>query len=205
MKRIFAALLVMLILLSSCGVLVEPEESAEVTSTAVTTTAGNNAPTTEALSFNGLNDPALLPYLESDVYAHLIDELNSSSYFIENVSAVYVSKEYINELAYNSKENVYFGYNLAELEAQFQGTKYVFTLGEDGQTIVKPFEKYDDSVDYDTIVKNVCIGVGVILICVTVSVATGGVATAPATASAITVIHALSPAPYNKTKLILLF
>jgi len=192
MKRLFAAFLVLLVLLSACGVPMEPDESAKGTSTAAPTTAGNNAPTTETLSFHGLNDPALLPYLEGDVYAHLIDELNSSSYFVENVSAVYISKEYINELAYNSKENIYFGYNLAELEAQFQGTKFIFTLGDDGQTAVKEFEKYDDT--YDRVVRNVAIGTGVILLCVTVSVATGGVAAAPAAASAITVIHAISAA-----------
>lgn len=78
---------------------------------------------------------------------------------------------------YNSQANVFFGYTLAELEEQFQGTKYVFTLDENGETTVIPFENYDDT--YEKVVRNVAIGTGVILLCVTVSVVTGGVGLAP--------------------------
>ncbi|MCR5305366.1 MAG: hypothetical protein K6E36_02550 [Oscillospiraceae bacterium] len=42
----------------------------------------------------------------------------------------------------NSQENVYFGYTLSELEQQFEGTKYVFTVNDEGQTTVKAFEAY---------------------------------------------------------------
>ena len=127
--------------------------------------------------FTGLSDPGLLSYLEDDIYSELVTDLNSDEYFVENVSAVYVSKEYLEELAYNSKTNVFFGYSLEELDAQFQGTRYAFTLGPNGDTIVQPFEAYDDT--YDTILRNVAIGSGVILVCVTVSVVTAG-AGAPA-------------------------
>ena len=48
----------------------------------------------------------------------------------------------------------------------------MFTLGDDGQTIVTEFQEYDDT--YEQILKNVAIGTGVILICVTVSVVSGG-------------------------------
>ena len=127
--------------------------------------------------FTGLNDPELLSYLEDDIYSELVTDLNSDEYFVENVSAVFVSKEYLEELAYNSKTNVFFGYSLEELDAQFQGTRYAFTLGPNGDTIVQPFEAYDDT--YDTILRNVAIGSGVILVCVTVSAVTAG-AGAPA-------------------------
>lgn len=122
--------------------------------------------------FTGLDDSALLTYMEDSIYTNLITELDNEMYFVENVSAVYISKEYLEEVAYNSQENIYFGYTLSELDAYFQGTRYVFTLGDDGQTIVTEFQEYDDT--YEQILKNVAIGTGVILICVTVSVVSGG-------------------------------
>ena len=129
-----------------------------------------------AESFQSLNNQELLRYVQDTVYTDLVKELDSSEYFVENVEAIYISKEYIEELEYNSKENVFFGYTLSELDEQFQGTRYVFTLGEDGTTTVVPFENYDDT--YDQVLKNVAIGTGVILVCVTVSVLTGGAAPA---------------------------
>lgn len=129
-----------------------------------------------AESYQSLNNPELLRYVEDTVYTDLVADLDSSEYFVENVEAIYISKEYIEELEYNSKENIFFGYTLSELDEQFQGTRYIFTLGEDGTTTVVPFEEYDDT--YDKVIKNVAIGTGVILVCVTVSVATGGAAPA---------------------------
>ena len=129
------------------------------------------------ITFNGLNDPNLLQYIEDSVYSDLVMEFSSEDYIIENVKATYVSKEYLEEVSYNSQSNIFFGYTLAELDAQFQGTKYVFTLGNNGETTVIPFEDYDDT--YERVLKNVAIGTGVILVCVTVSVVTGGVGLAP--------------------------
>lgn len=71
---------------------------------------------------------------------------------------------------------------MSELDAQYDGTRYVFTLGDDGQTTTKAFEKYDDT--YEQVIKNVAIGTGVILICATVSVVSAGVG-APAAVSMI--------------------
>lgn len=126
--------------------------------------------------FKGLNDPSLLPYMEDTLYEELVSSLDSSEYFVENVSAIYISQEYLDELEYNSRANIFFGYTLAELNEQFQGTRYVFTLGDHNETVVQPFEAYDDT--FDRVIHNVAVGTGVILVCVTVSVATGG--TAPA-------------------------
>ena len=122
--------------------------------------------------FSGMNDPNLLRYTEDTIYENLVNALDSDEYFVENVSAIYISQEYIDELAYNSQANIYFGYTLQELSEQFQGKKYVFTLGDDGTTIVTEFEDYDDT--YDRALKNVAIGTGVILVCVTVSIVSGG-------------------------------
>jgi len=160
MKRLIALLLVCT-MLTGC--------------TAQTATNNNSDPTestskneTVEIEFENLNDPALIDYVEDAVYSDLVVQLNSADYLVENVQAVYISKEYIEELYYNSQSNVYFGYTLAELDAFFQDTRYVFTLGDDGQTTVKPFESYDES--YEKMLKNVAIGTGVILVCVTVSI-----------------------------------
>ena len=123
--------------------------------------------------FQGLDDPALLRYVQDDLYATLEDEFASDDCIVEDITVVYKSKEYMEELVYNSQENIFFGHTLAELEEQFQGQRYVFTLGEDGSTSVQMFEEYDDT--FDRAIKNVAVGSGVILICVTVSVISGGI------------------------------
>lgn len=160
-------------------------ESDDVDTTSVTDsiseeTKDENVPLTYSdivPEFSDLSDENLLNYVEDNIYSGIVDELNSEGYFVEEVSAVYVSKEYLEELEYNSRANIFFGYTLEDVENTFSGERFVFTLGEDGTTIVKPFEDYDDT--YEKVIKNVAIGTGVILICVTVSVVTGG-AGAPA-------------------------
>ena len=129
----------------------------------------------ESLGFTSLKDDEFINYIEDTVYADLVNRLNSDDYFVENVEAVYISKEYLEESAYNSQENIYFGYKLSELDEAFQGQEYIFTLGENGQTDVVPFEEYDGT--FETVARNVAIGTGVILLCVTVSAVTGGLGT----------------------------
>ena len=155
---------------------VEPD--AESKSDESEETASVDTEKTESVpDFTGLNDPELLQYIEDDIYSDLESQFASEDYRIENVTAVYVSKEYLEEVAFNSQSNIFFGYTLDELDEQFQGTRYVFTLGENGETTVQPFEEYDDT--YEKVIRNVAIGTGVILICVTVSVVTGGLGAAP--------------------------
>lgn len=127
--------------------------------------------------FRGMNDPALLPYLEDTLYDGLLTALDGGEYAVEDVRAVYISQEYLDELAYNSQANLFFGYTIEELDAQFEGTRYVFMLDEHNETGVKPFEAHEDDT-YMRVLKNVAIGTGVILICVTVSaIATTGAPT----------------------------
>ena len=130
-----------------------------------------------AQQFTELGDPALLQYVQDEVYSDLEYRLASDDYVIENVTAVYISKEYLEEVAYNSQANIFFGYTLAELDEQFQGKRYIFTLGSEGETVVEEFVDYDDT--YDRVIRNVAIGTGVILVCVTVSVVSGGLGAAP--------------------------
>ncbi len=127
--------------------------------------------------FESLDDEDLLKYVEDDIYAELVGKLNNDRYYVENVHAVYVSKEYLEEVSYNSQSNIFFGYTLEDIQNVYGDTKFVFTLGDNGETVVEPFEDYDDT--YEQIIKNVAIGTGVILVCVTVSVVTAG-ASAPA-------------------------
>lgn len=166
MNRILALLLICAMILTGCAA---PRKSSGSTSniddTAVTSSESQQ---TEEISFEQLSDPELLTYVEENIYTELIDELNSQGYFVENVSALYLSNEYLEEVSYNSQANIYFGYTLAELDEFFQGERYVFSLGNDGQTIVQPFEAYESV--YESVIQNVAIGTGVILVCVTVSV-----------------------------------
>lgn len=123
--------------------------------------------------FKSHSDARLLDYVEDTLYEGLVSTLDSEEYFVENVSAIYISQEYIDELAYNSQANVFFGYTMKELDEQFKGQKYIFTLGENNKTVVEPWTAYDDT--YERVIKNVAVGTGVILICVTVSVVSAGV------------------------------
>ena len=60
----------------------------------------------ESLGFTSLKDDEFINYIEDTVYADLVNRLNSDDYFVENVEAVYISKEYLEESAYNS-QNLY--------------------------------------------------------------------------------------------------
>lgn len=183
-KRMAILFLAFIVLISGCGVrqisegdasLSEAED--EILDISSDTGESESADIYQLEEYEDLDDADLLVYVENIVYSDLIDGLDSADYFVENVSATYISKEYLEENAYNSQSNIYFGYTLEELEEEFQDTGYIFTLGDDGTTAVQAFEGYDDT--YDQIVRNVAVGAGVILLCVTVSVVSGG-AGAPA-------------------------
>lgn len=126
--------------------------------------------------FNGPSDPEFQTYLESTVYSDLVQSLTERGYFVEKVESVYVSEEYLSEQAYNSQANIYFGFTLSDLDAQFEGARYVFTVNDAGDTTAQQFQAYDNQ--FDEIVSNLAIGGGVILLCVTVSVVSGPAAPA---------------------------
>ncbi len=205
MKRVLKWLLCLHVLLSACSTnnttepaeetatpteipqnsdMEEKEEGVAVTAPAEDAVAVAERELEKYENFNNpedyysLDDSGLRQYIEDKVYMDLVAEYQSEDFIIENVNTSYVSKEYIEELEYNSKENIFFGYTLSELNDQFQGKRYIFTLGEDGKTEVQLFEEYSDDT-YSRAVKNVAIGSGVILVCVTVSAVTGGLGAAP--------------------------
>lgn len=202
MKKILAVMLAAVFALTGCTMssssenseVITTTQSAIVSSQTDTTTAnkGSVENYVEQLNFTSLDDPNLLRYFEDSVYSELVGELNSDDYFVENISTKYISKEYIEELQYNSQENIFFGYSLSELDKQFEGKRYVFSLGDDGKTTVKEFEEFSYGFDFDKVIKNVAIGSGVILVCVTVSVLTAG------TAPAVSVVFAASASTATK-------
>lgn len=196
MKRIIAIILSIAILLTGCSIeTMAPSESndkSDVTNAAQSTQNGRFVPahTLEELqpkylvtpAFSGMSDPSLLSYMEDDIYYRLLAELDTDKYYIQDINAVYVSKEYLEESAYNSQANVYFGYTLAELDNFFGDTKYAFTVGEDGQTTVVPIQNIADEGFTDEMLLNLAIGTGVILVCVVICVVSDG-AGAPAAAA----------------------
>lgn len=181
MKRVLALLLSLVMLLSGCAQS-KPASKASSASSVTDSVSESYTPRMtvwqdDVPQYTSLNDTDLLAHVEDLVYRDTVSALNSADYLVSDVSAVYVSKEYLEELDYNSQSNIYFGYTLDELDAQFQGKRYVFTLGDNGKTIVQPLETIDDN-STETMLKNVAIGTGVILVCVTVSSVT--VTSAPA-------------------------
>ena len=47
--------------------------------------------------------------------------------YVENVHAIYVSKEYLEEVSYNSQANIFFGYTIEEVKNTYGDTRFVFT------------------------------------------------------------------------------
>ena len=187
MKRIIALFLCAAIFLTSCSQS-QPQET-NPDSTPDNTSSETVEPVVwedAEPHYNALDDTLLLAHIEDLIYADTITALDSEEYFVESVNAVYISKEYLEEVAFNSQSNIYFGYTLDELNALFQGTRYIFTLGENGNTTVQELQEIED-VNTETILKNVAIGTGVILVCVTVSVVSAGVG-----APAVSMIFAVS-------------
>lgn len=184
MKKIIALVLCFSLLFCSCGTQNVVENTNNKDKEAIQETSLNEQSSSDDIenevepadqkSYKGLNDKNLLIDVENTIYDELLANLDGDSYFIENVEATYYPKEYIEELEFNSKENVYFGYTASELDKQFQGTKYVFTLGENGETIAVPMETLQDDT-CNEVMRDVAVGTGVILICVTVSVVSGGI------------------------------
>lgn len=187
MKRLIAILMVFMLFLTACDSGIKNKDSNDFKIVEDETVIDDIDFDVNPETFSDLSDENLLQYVEDEIYAGITEQLASEDYIIESVDAIYISKEYLEEVEYNSKENIYFGYTLSELDAQYDGTRYVFTLGDDGQTTTKKFEKYDDT--YEQVIKNVAIGTGVILVCATVSIVSAGVG-APAAVSMVFVASA---------------
>lgn len=126
----------------------------------------------QSLSYMTADDSDLHTYIKDSVYSELVEQLDCDDYFVSDVTVSYMPSWYYEDLEYNSKENIYFDYKASELNEVFQGTKYVFSLAENGQTIVQEMKELEDDT-FDRIIKNIVIGSGVILINVTLAAAGG--------------------------------
>lgn len=151
MKRMIALLLSSIMVLTGCGK-VRPQETINNKIDPPAVYATDNVADGQLVlkeikpQFSVLDDEQLLIHTEDLVYREAVSAINSEEYFIENVSAVYISKEYLDELAFNSQSNIYFDYILTELNEIFQGTKCIFTLSEDGSTAVQELQEIEDTL-----------------------------------------------------------
>lgn len=184
MKRIIAFLLCLTLLLTGCG-LKNADPALQEDNTTPQQQWG------EVPEFTGLDDPEILSYIEDTVGAEMMANLDHETYYIQEISAKYVSKEYLEELEYNSQSNIFFGYTLDELDALFQGERYVFTVDDSGQTVVQELVEIEDKT-YDKVIKNVAIGAGVILVCVVVAVVTKNPAAAAGAGKTVKMIFTAS-------------
>jgi len=167
MKKITAIFLCIALLLTGCAPATDQQISGELTEAEIQDLLNVGEPP----EFDSLADVGLRCYIEDVVYSELVATLNQETYYVESVETTYLSKEYLSELDYNSQANVFFGYSLEELNNIFLENKYVFTLDESGNTSVIELVEIEDET-YDTVLKNIAIGSGIILVCVTVAIIT---------------------------------
>ena len=173
--------------LQGCGVPAQQESGSEKTSTAQETTqpVENN---------QKISDASFVQNLQDSVYDMIVSDLdengNEKQIEVQEVKAVYLSKEYIEQYSFNSKETKFFGSTLGELEAKFGDQKYVFDIDENGKTVCHAVNDFDNT--FEQVQQVAILGTGVILISVTLMCATSGapvtalVACTGPTASAIT-------------------
>ena len=128
----------------------------------------------DKIDYKSLDDSNLQNLMMENIYSGLEANLSSDDYVVKSIEMTYISKEYIEELNYNNKSNIYFGFKLSELANMFQDKKYVFTVNDKNETIVKEFEFSNDN--YKRMLSNVCIGTGIILGCATISILSTGTA-----------------------------
>lgn len=173
MRRLIAMVVALALILCGC---VRPQSQPTVVTTVpeiavpeITVPVPTTIPWEETeLKSSSLGSVKLLNYVEEEIRTELSQSLDPEIYRVDEVSVKYISKEYLEELEYNSQVNIFFGYTLAEVEAMFEGDPFVFTLGNDGQTTVERFVANDNT--FDRIIRGVAIGAGILLVCVTVVV-----------------------------------
>lgn len=174
-NKVIALPLCLALALQGCGV------------PAQTTNSGNNETaalqeTTQPVETNQkISDASFVQNLQDSVYNLIVDDLDESGdekqIEVQEVKAVYLSKEYIEQYSFNSKETKFFGSTLGELEAKFGDQKYVFDIDESGKTVCHAVNDFDNT--FDQVQQVAVLGTGVILISVTNLCATSG---APVTA-----------------------
>lgn len=181
-KKLLACTLSVALTLQGCGT---PAATTQTTDTGSASTAAETA-ATDPLSdvdASAAPDSGLAEKLQDAVYDYIVHDLDEAEaqdtqgaqdLEVQEVKTVYLSKEYLEQYSFNTKETKFFGSTLGELEAQFGDEKYVFDLDENGKTVVHAVDDFDNT--FEEVSKVALAGAGVILVCVTIGVATGGVA-----------------------------
>ena len=177
MKKIVSLILIFAILFTGCATsgIVNKNEKKKVH------VEKQSRESTKETIYTGLDDEKLQTDLKDKLYSGLVSKLDSEEYFVSEIESIYYPKEYIEAKASNNRKNVYFGFTAEELDKRFKGQKYVFTLGDNDETVVVPMKTSIDDT-YIKAMENVLVGSGVILFCVTVTVLTAGTG-APASVS----------------------
>lgn len=162
--------------LQGCGVPAQSSTTDEGPSAQETTQA-----TEDKQDNRKISDAGFVENLQDSVYNLIVDDLdesgNTQQVEVKEVKAVYLSKEYIEQYSFNSKETKFFGSTLGELEAKFGDQKYVFDIDENGKTVCHAVNDFDNT--FEQVSEVALLGTGVILISVTIACASGA---APVTA-----------------------
>ena len=153
-------------LLSSCGIKIVIKKGSD---------GSDVKAETGYSSIANLYDEKFLSGLQKDARIELDNCLQGTDYKVKNIKVVFHSRSYIQSLEYNSRENIYYGFTLSELEEKFQGKPFMFNVDENGRTVVEEL-KGVSVYDLNTMVRNYAIGAGTIVVCITLSAATGGAA-----------------------------
>lgn len=136
MKRVIAIVLSFMLCLTGCGIYIEDDTNNVMTDDIenildvnsreiLEDEIGDTTPYKYEVDFALLDDSELHEYIQDNLYLELVSQLDSEQHLVENISTVYISQEYIEELTYNSQPNIYFGYTLEEIDKAYQGTRYV--------------------------------------------------------------------------------
>lgn len=160
--------------LQGCGA---PAQTGNVTNSATSQESAQPV----ASNNQKMSDADFVKKLEDSVYQLIVKDLdengNRKDLQVQDVKAVYLSKEYLEQYTYNTKETKFFGTTLGELEKKFDKQKYVFDIDENGKTTCHAVGDFDNT--FDEVTQAALLGSGVILISVTIVCVTGG---APVTA-----------------------
>lgn len=84
MKRFVALILCFSLLCVGCAKVGEKRKNISVEQTTV-----------PSVEFRDISNPKLLDYVEENVYASLLNQIDNRKYFVENVEAVYISRQYV--------------------------------------------------------------------------------------------------------------
>ena len=147
--------------------------------------AQNKTITAEELSqldFAGMNDEQYNEIIKEQAYNSILNEIDTTKYFISDFQTTYINQEYLKELEYNSQENLFFSTTLSDIKKleKETGEQIVLSTDENGKTILTTVDdgENEENTILNKVIKDVAIGAGVILVAATVASVTS--ASAPA-------------------------